>query len=300
MQRRQIYGAGIALAGVLLAVVQIIQGVQQSRRPIVFVFETVPFVLMALALAFTGGWLYRQSDLSADVPRILAWGVGSTVLFASVAALMLFSQRIALGTLEQAEFVTMNHVTVGALVGVVVGLYDAQNRQRQRELEEQRDRVETFANKAADVNNYGRALNGSDSLYEVSSLCIQGIQALLGLSQMVTVVTDGENVRIVDNTIVNVDEELLAERAGRAAEQGPATVEHRESVSTSVANHTSGLLSICLTRHNGDAIVLLAMVDSSTTLADEDMQLLELLVGHARTAIGRIDDEGALAVDPAT
>ena len=150
------------------------------------------------------------------------------------------------------------------------------------------------------MNNYGRALNGSDSLHEVSSLCIQGIQALLGLSQVVTVVTDGENVRIVENTIVNVDEELLAEHARTAVEQEPATVEHRESMPTPVANHTSGLLSICLGRHNGSAIVVLAMVDGSTTLADEDLQLLELLAGHARTAIGRIDDEGALAVDPPT
>jgi hypothetical protein len=98
MEQRHGFGVGIVLSGLVLAAVQTLHGVQQSDRPLVFAFEAGPFVLIALALAYAGVWLARNEQFDPDLERILAWGMGSTLLFASVAALMLFSQRITLGT----------------------------------------------------------------------------------------------------------------------------------------------------------------------------------------------------------
>jgi hypothetical protein len=295
MQRRTLYGGSLGAAGLLLAGIQLLQGIQQVEgfdggdRAIVYAFETVPFVLIGLALAFVGYWLTTQPAYEPDLPRIVAWGVGSTLLFASVAALILFSQQVTTNSLKGGEYVAMNQVTVGAVVGVLVGLYDARSRQGQRELAAERDRVEQFAQKAADVNNYGRELNRSDSLDEVSSLCIQGIQAFLDVTGVAIVATDADDHEFLDNTVVSAADETLFELANDALDQEPASAVTVEDPPDALDVPTD-LLSMLVTAHDDSSIVLLAFVDESNALEIEDVQLLEMLVAHAATAVDRIYD----------
>jgi hypothetical protein len=294
MERRTLYGGGLFVAGLLLAGTQFVQGIQQVReftgtdRILVFTFETVPFVLVGAALAFVGYWLAKQKEYEPDLPRILAWGAGSTLLFASVAALLLFSQQVTLDTLEQAQYLVMNQITVGAAVGTIVGLYDARSRQRQRDLQAERDRVEAFAEKAADVNNYGREINRSDSLDEVSSLCIQAFQALLGITEIAFVVSDGDEFEFVDNTVVNTDEETLTALADDTLDQEPSSVVIEEAPDP--VSDKGDLLSILITDHEDSAVLVLAFASSTVKHADEDLQLFEMLIAHAATAIDRIYD----------
>jgi len=293
MERRTLYGGGLLAAGVLLAGAQLSQGIQQlggftgTDRVLVFAFETAPFLLISAALAFVGYWLTTRDQYEPELPRILAWGVGSTLLFAAVAALFLFSQQVTQNSLEQGPYIAMNQITVGAVVGVLVGIYDARSRLRQQELERERDRVEAFAQKAADVNNYGREVNRSSSLDEVSSLCIESLQAFLGLSESAVVVTDGEESQFVDNTVVG-PRDVVADLAIDALDQEPATVVIRES--TPVADEKGEVISILVTGHDESSVVLLAFTGGRTEFAQEDIQLLEMLVSHAATAIDRIHD----------
>ena len=295
MQRRTLYGGSLGAAGLLLAGIQLLQGIQQVEgfdggdRAIVYAFETVPFVLIGLALAFVGYWLTTQPAYEPDLPRIVAWGVGSTLLFASVAALILFSQQVTTNSLKGGEYVAMNQITVGAVVGVLVGLYDARSRQGQRELAAERDRVEQFAQKAADVNNYGRELNRSDSLDEVSSLCIQGIQAFLDVTGVAIVATDADDHEFLDNTVVSAADETLFELANDALDQEPTSAVTVEDPPDALDAPTD-LLSMLVTTHDDSSIVLLAFVDESNALEIEDVQLLEMLVAHAATAVDRIYD----------
>ena len=295
MQRRTLYGGSLGAAGLLLAGIQLLQGIQQVEgfdggdRAIVYAFETVPFVLIGLALAFVGYWLTTQPAYEPDLPRIVAWGVGSTLLFASVAALILFSQQVTTNSLKGGEYVAMKQITVGAVVGVLVGLYDARSRQGQRELAAERDRVEQFAQKAADVNNYGRELNRSDSLDEVSSLCIQGIQAFLDVTGVAIVATDADDHEFLDNTVVSAADETLFELANDALDQEPASAVTVEDPPDALDAPTD-LLSMLVTTHDDSSIVLLAFVDESNALEIEDVQLLEMLVAHAATAVDRIYD----------
>lgn len=293
MERRTLYGGGLSVAGLLLSGTQFVQGIQQveefsgTDRILVFTFETVPFVLVGLTLTFVGYWLTSQPQYEPDLPRILAWGTGSTVLFASVAALLLFSQQVTLDTLEQAQYIAMNQITVGAAVGTIVGLYDARSRNRQRDLQAERDRVEAFANKAADINNYGRELNRSESLDEVSSLCIQSFQAFLGITEVAVIITDGEEYEFVDNTVVNTDRERLCELAGQALEQDPRSVVIDDAPEPVAQKGV--LVSTLVTEHEDSSVLLLAFSGDSTH-PEEDIQLFEMLIAHAATAIERIYD----------
>jgi hypothetical protein len=259
---------------------------------IVFAFETLPFVLVGLSLSFVGYWVSNQPEYEQDTPRIALWGAGSTLLFASVAALILFSQQVkpTVDILGQAQYAAMNQITVGAVVGILLGLYDARSRARQRELERERDRVEQFAKKAADINNYGRELNRSDSIDEMSSLCIQALQTFLGLTEIAFVITDEEESELIDNTVVNVSEEALVELARDSLDQEPASVTTHHSPPDELKERADNAITMLITDHEDSAVVLLALTEDATAFGKEDIQLLEMLVSHAATALDRIYD----------
>jgi hypothetical protein len=293
MQRRDAYGWAIAVVGLVLGAIQLIQGGQQlsaltglseSDLVIVFAFETIPFVLIGLSLVYVGYWLTEQEGFEPDFPRVLAWGVGSTVLFASIAALILFSQQVTLDTFAQGQYITMNLVTVGAVVGVLVGIYDAQSRLRQRELEAERDRVEAFAEKAADINNYGRELNRARSVEEVSALCIEATQAFLGVTEIALVEIEDGAGRVIDSTIVGAGESELIDVAREAMEQERASAVVRDNPS-----FEDRVLSVLVASRDGNGAVLLAPTAGVGGVAEEDQQLLELLVSHAGTTLDRIN-----------
>jgi hypothetical protein len=298
MERRDISGGGIVLAGLVLTAIQFVQGFQQlegfegSTRIVVFAFETLPFVLVGLSLSFVGYWLSSQPEYEQDAPRIVLWGAGSTLLFASVAALILFSQQVkpTVDILGQAQYAVMNQITVGAVVGILLGLYDAQSRARQRDLERERDRIEQFAKKAADINNYGRELNRSDSIDQVSSLCIQSLQTFLGLTEIAFIITDEAESELVDNTVVNVSDGALVELARDSLDQEPASVTTHHSPPDELKERAENAITMLITDREDSSVVLLALTDDATAFDTEDIQLLEMLVSHASTALDRIYD----------
>lgn len=294
MERRDAYGWGIAAVGLVLGTIQLIQGGQQlseliglsdSDLVVVFAFETMPFVLIGLSLVSVGYWLTEQEGFEPDLNRILTWGVGGAIMFASIAALILFSQQVTLDTLEQGQYITMNLVTTGAVVGVLVGIYDAQSRLHQRELEAERDRIEAFAGKAADINNYGRELNRARSVDEVSGLCIEAIQTLLGLTKTAFIAIEDEEDTVVDSTILGAESTELIEVAREAMDQEQASAVVREG-----SQIDDRVLSMLVTAHDGNGVVLLAPATGSDGFGEEDLQLVEMLVSHAGTALDRIHD----------
>ena len=135
MNRRVLAGTGLAAGGVTLAAIQILHAIQQTDIAIAIAMDGVPFAAMAAALVYAGYWLARDSDFEGTATRVVIWGTGATIAFAAVAALFLFSQQVTTGNIDRAAFLTVDIVTVGALTGVLVGLYDAQSRNRLRALE---------------------------------------------------------------------------------------------------------------------------------------------------------------------
>lgn len=298
MQRRGLFGGAVSLTGLVLVIVQLLQGIQQlegfegQTSAIVFAVETVPFLLIGGSLVYVGYWLAGQPDYEQDLSRIVAWSAGSTLLFASVSALIIFSQQVkpTVDILEQAPIIAVNHITVGAVVGVLVGLYDARGRAHERALAAERDRTEQFANKAMDINTYGRELTRSDSVDAVSALCIQALQGFLGLTEAAFVIVSDDG-RLVDSTVVNVPDSALVELARRSREQDPTTVVGHESLPGPLGDRADGAITLRITDLDGSSAVLLALTDDPDGFNDEDVQLLELLLAHAATALDSVFEQ---------
>jgi len=270
MERREYYGGGIALVGVVLTLIQLFQGVQQleghtglsdSDLVIIFAFETVPFVIIGASLIYVGYWLSRQPTYETDLQRICLWGTGSAIMFASVSALILFSQQVTSHTLEQGGYIAMNQITVGAVVGVLVGLYDARGRLRQREL-----RTET--------------------LEEVGSLCIQAVRTVLGITELAVVATDRGDRELLDNTVVSASEETLLGVAEASLGQEPGSVAVDSSPPPSVDGEKQ-VVSALVAEQDELSVVLIALADEANTPGTEEVELLEMLVAHAATAVER-------------
>lgn len=288
MARRHVAGLAIAVVGLGLAVLQVAHALAQTGVPLAQLFEAGPFALLALALTYSGYWLATAPSFEGDADRILAWGGGGMAVLLAVAALILFGQNVATGSLARGTYLAVDLATVGAVAGVIVGLYDARNRASLRELAEQRDRVQTFANRAADVNNYGRALNQCADVDDVSGLLVQAVQALLDLDETAVLERDGERFRVVESTVSAVDAAALATLAERTADAPSATVEtYRENLPPGVAARTDTVVGLLVTDTVGPPVVILALGDGRT-IADETVQLFELLVAHAGTALDGI------------
>lgn len=302
MEERDLYAAGIALSGMVLVALQLFQGVQQLEDfggidlVVVFLFGTLPFVIIALALTFVGSWLYNESPIDDGMERVFAWWASSSLLFGSVASLLIFSLVVSVNLddqiLSQAPFLVVNLITVGGFAGILVGIYDARSEQRKHELERERDRVESFAKKAADINNYGRELNRCDSADEVSSLCIEAMQTFMGLTDLAFIITDDDESEFVDDTTVGVSEELLLELVDDSLDQDPATVV-THTLPEDVKRNVTSARSLLITTHEDTTTVLIALTDDTETVEKEDVQLLEMLVSHAATALDQIYERNA-------
>ena len=96
MDRRHLAGGGLALTGLVVLVVQVVHGLVQTDQPVALAFEAGPFVLLAGTVVFVGGWLARTEWVDPDATAIVGWTSGGTLLFLSVAALVLLVASIVL------------------------------------------------------------------------------------------------------------------------------------------------------------------------------------------------------------
>ncbi|MFB6308496.1 MAG: hypothetical protein ABEH35_04125 [Haloarculaceae archaeon] len=283
MAQRHLYGGGIALVGVLLAAVQVIHALRQTTIPVAVAVDAVPFAAAGLGLAFVGYWLARRPAFEDDLPRIALWGVGGAVALASVAALILFSQRVTTGTLSRATFVAVDLMTVGAVSGVLVGLYDARSRHRLADLQRERDRIEEFAAKAADVNNYGRAINAARSIDAVGAYVVEAVDALVGFEETAVIELGDDAATIVASTIRAVDEETAADIATRATDDSPGDVTVYEDDTAPAP--VDRVLTALVSDREGASVVVVSLTTEGTDIADEERQLLELIVSHATSTV---------------
>ena len=289
MERRHLYGATFGIVGLLLAGMQLVHAVEQTDVAVAIVVDGVPFAMLGLTLSFAGYWLASSAEYEVDLPRIAAWAVGGTLLFAAVAALMLFSQRVATGTLQRVTYVVLDGVTVGAIAGTLVGLYDARSRHHRRRLQRERDRTEAFARKAADLNNYGRAIAQSSSVEEVGAFCIQAVSSLLGHDQTAYVEVEADGERILSSTVAGVPDEEIRRLAGTATGQADIVVLHGAGQTDAApADPLPSALTVRLDRTAGTTGVLVTVGDLAGELSTEDEQLLELLSSHASMVLDQL------------
>jgi hypothetical protein len=289
MERRWLTGGAVGVIGLLLAVVQIAHSIQQTTVPIAVAVDAVPFVAMSLGVAFVGIWMARQRAFEDQATRVGLWGVGGMVAMAAIAALVLFGQRITTGTLERAAYLTIDLVTVGAVGGVLVGLYDARSRRRRLALEDERDRIEAFAGKAADVNNYGRAIYGARSVDGVAAYVVEAVESLIGLRETAVARIGEDDVELIADTTRSIDPTTIAALAREAARGEPRdVVVHEGDHGIALPPAVTTVVSALLYDEREGAIAVVALGSDGATVAEKDRQLLELVVGHAAATIRRV------------
>jgi len=290
MNQRLLTGAALALSGVVLAAIQVLHGIQQTRIPVAVAVDALPFAAMGLAIAYAGVWLARDTTFEGATPRVAAWAAGGTVTFAAVAALLLFSQRVTSGSLARASYVTVDLVTVGALAGVLVGLYDARSRSRLRELEAERDRIEAFAGKAADVNNYGRAIASAPSVDGVAAFVVEAFSTMTGMEETAVIRISDDRTATLANTIRTVPADDVGEfaHAVRTQQQGEVTV-HDRPFPVDISESVTDCVSAVVLNDEDRATVVLSVTTAETTVGEEDRKLLELLVSHASVRMATLD-----------
>ncbi len=289
MEHRHLAGGSLGLTGMVLLGVQVSHGLAQTDASLDLAFEAGPFVLLAGVLVYAGLWLLRTEWVEHDVTHVVGWTAGGGLLFLSVAALVRYSRRLSRGSTAFDAYLAIDLLTLGFVAGLLVGLYDARSRQRRREIADQRDRIRSFANTAADVNNYGRALHQCSTLEEVSALCIEGIQALLGLDEAAVLREQSGEFAVVQSTVA-ADQAALGRLAEQSLGGDRASVETYEDLPAPLAARGESVVTLVVTEMHDESVVLVALADS-TEFDDEQVQLLELLVAHAGTALDRIAAE---------
>jgi len=289
MHRRTLAGLGLAVAGLVLAGIQLVHAIQQTDIPVAIAVDALPFVAMGLALVYAGYWLARDDAFETTAARVVVWGAGATVAFAAVAALILFSQQVTMGSLDRATYLTVDILTVGALTGVLVGLYDARSRNRRHELEIERDRVEAFGRKAADVNNYGRAIASAGSDDAIAAYITEAISSLTGIDETAVLRVRDEEAELLSNTVRAVSAERVTELA-RAVREDPRgdVISHADSPPVDVGGTVSDVLTAVITGRGETTTVVVAVDTSGTATDEQDRKLLELVVAHATVRLEKL------------
>jgi len=289
MHRRTPAGLGLAVTGLVLAGIQLVHAIQQTDIPVAIAVDALPFVAMGLALVYAGYWLARDDAFETTAARVVVWGAGATVAFAAVAALILFSQQVTMGSLDRATYLTVDILTVGALTGVLVGLYDARSRNRRHELEIERDRVEAFGRKAADVNNYGRAIASAGSDDAIAAYITEAISSLTGIDETAVLRVRDEEAELLSNTVRAVSAERVTELA-RAVREDPRgdVISHADSPPVDVGGTVSDVLTAVITGRGETTTVVVAVDTSGTATDEQDRKLLELVVAHATVRLEKL------------
>lgn len=192
MRRESLAAGALLCVGVALAAVQATAfdgGVTTAT-----LVRSGPMLAVAGAVVYGGAWLLRNGAPAGDADRILAWTLGGGVTVGAVVVLAAIGRAVpAVGALA------VDGATGGVLAGLLVGLYDARGRAR-------REEVESFARRVSALNQYGKALNNSSTVDEVSALCVEAVEYLVaGDGAAFVLVDDGAHEQTATDADVGAD-----------------------------------------------------------------------------------------------
>lgn len=280
-------GITLVVLGVVLVGLEIGSA---PTEPATAIIGTGPFLLIAAAVSVVGGVIIRDDERLGEYGvEILVWTIGSATTFAAIGYLITLGlpvNRFAGGL----PISVLEAFTAGSLAGIVVGVYDARSRLRFDALQTERDRIERFARKAKSLNAYGKALNDSRDVHDVSALSIEVLELLIGSNES-AVVAVGETTTVLDSTVPASRRDFL-ESIANAVAAGTAmeTVRCPGDIDCSIPSDLGVTEVLGVPIEAGDGtIVLLALVRSDQAYTAEDLDLLESLSAHVGTAVPNLD-----------
>lgn len=282
MQYRSLIGGGLVLCGVLLGTLQVLQYVRFPETSTVLLLNTVPFVLVAGAIAYTGMAIVTGEAYNETAPLIISWAVGGAVGFVAVFTLVT-------GTSEQVGMTLLlgavDAGSAGGLAGLVIGLYDAQNRRTLAT-------VERFATKLEVLNNYGKVLNQSTDIESVSALCIEVVEFVLDGDGAAFVIDAADDSYTVDTTLppVESDTPLGIVREEMRDQEGLRTVTDGSGFATLRDGQPGSTMAIRIPAGEATA-VLFAIYYDLDEIDDKNVNLFEILAAHVSTALSSVDSK---------
>jgi hypothetical protein len=327
--RRELLSAGALVAvGIGLAAVQVLtlnQSPDQATAAVLL--RSIPMLGMAAAVVYGGAWLLRNGTPGGNTDRVLAWTLGGGITSSAVVVLASVGRPLPLAFLPLA----VDALTGGSLVGLLVGVYDAQGRERM-------ERIEGFARKVAALNQYGKALNESHTLDEISALCVEAVEFLVsGDGAAFVVVRDGERdggtqsagdgttqrtdgdgteqdgteqdgteITVVDSTLRGKNEQRVLESIARelSDEDAIEAVRYAETAVDLAEGSPEAALVIPVPTRDGRALIVSMSTTTAIEYDEEDVDLLETLAAHVSTALANVDTSspvmgGETVPDPA-
>jgi signal transduction histidine kinase len=130
-------GTVIAVAGLVLAVVHLRSAARLRASPWLLVVEAMVPLVLALLVAGIGG-LLREGRLGPApvADRVLGWTVVGTVALVVAVGWLFADAAIRSQSVPGARRTVLNAATLGAVVGLVVGIYDARGQHQRRRAEQ--------------------------------------------------------------------------------------------------------------------------------------------------------------------
>jgi len=147
---RELVAGFVSGIGVLACVGNLLHLFEESGVVAILTGVLIPMGL-AVALVAGGYWLYTSAIETEFIPRVGVWFGSGIVGMAAIGAVLLVYQSAEAGTIEHGRFVLGNLLTTGGIGGLVVGVYDARQRQHQRALADSRARYQTLTDAAPDA-----------------------------------------------------------------------------------------------------------------------------------------------------
>lgn len=290
-------GAGLiwALGGALFLahVAHATDGTESA--PTILLGVVLP-ALVSLGVVGGGVWLWRSSLGAATARRIGAWCVVGTAVLSASAALTIRSQQAHGVQMADRAFVVLSAASVGALIGFVIGLYDAQ-RHRQRAEIEARERA------LHDLHTTTRDLVRLRDREEIATRAVDAARDILNLwvsgcwlydeteHALRPVAVTEEGTDLVQEVPTYTEGESLSWRAFETGE-----VMTFDDVSEQPDRHRSDTpirseIILPLGEHG-----VMNIGSTETGAFDEvDVSLAQILAANARTALERADREQQLA-----
>jgi len=281
MEYRSVIGGGLVVCGTLLGVIQGLQYVRVPETAAVLLFNTVPFVLVAGAIVYTGVAIATHETYETYAPLIVSWGVGGAVGFVAVFTLMT-------GTTEQVGFSlvlgAVDAGSAGGLAGLLIGLYDTRSRQTLAT-------VEQLATKLELLNTYGKVLNQSADVESVSALCIEVVELVLDGNGAIFAIGDGDDSEVIDTTLPAVDSEAFA-AVSRAVGEAESLETVTEATGFEALRNGEPGRTIAVPIPAGETTAVLVGVFYDTeTLDSKTLDLFEILAAHVSTALSSVDTD---------
>lgn len=183
--------------------------------PLGVVLEAALPLLGAVGLLVAGYvvWGERYVYGDVDITRVVGWTVvgmvGMTVIFLWI----LSHQFIRGGRFHHAQFILVNNIVVGSLIGFVVGTYDARSRAYQRAVHEERLKHDFLHRQLRHhiLNRMQMILDRADRLVQRADSS-EGDLAATIKRQGETIVDRVESVRLIAQSFAGTDAAPLDDR----------------------------------------------------------------------------------------